>query len=75
MDLRGFVILAAVYAAAIAAERWLPPPGSHGKAWWSHIPGFYALFGAFVCLAIVLAAKLLVKLGLQRQESYYDEHH
>lgn len=40
---------------------------------WSHIPGFFSLFGLFGCLAIIYGAKLLGHFWLQRDEDYYDK--
>ncbi|HLA04615.1 MAG TPA: hypothetical protein VJZ16_01400 [Syntrophales bacterium] len=42
------------------------------EAWWNRIPGFFALFGFFGCLLIVVFAKLLGKFLLQKKEDYYD---
>jgi len=40
---------------------------------WSHIPGFFSLFGFLGCLAIIYGAKLLGHCWLQRGEDYYDK--
>ena len=40
---------------------------------WSHIPGFFSLFGFLGCLAIIYGAKLLGHFWLQRGEDYYDK--
>lgn len=73
MSPRQIVTLAAAFASAVAAERSLLAEGAHGDAWWSHVPGFFALFGLVACLALIFVAKTLVKIGLQREPSYYDE--
>lgn len=51
----------------------------HGRAggpgeFWTKVPGFFALFGFLGCIVIVLGAKLLGRLGLQVDETYYDDH-
>jgi hypothetical protein len=43
----------------------------HGEFWWSHVPGFFALFGFAGCLAVVAVAKLVLAPWLQRDEEYY----
>ena len=40
---------------------------------WSHIAGFFSLFGFIGCLAIIGVAKLLGHYWLQRKEDYYNE--
>jgi peptidoglycan/LPS O-acetylase OafA/YrhL len=46
-------------------------PGEHGEHhWW---PGFWAVFGAVGCAAIVLVSKALGHLLLERPEGWYDE--
>lgn len=71
MSARQIIIAAAALMASIAAERSLLG-GQHGDGWWAQIPGFFALFGFFVCLLIVVSAKGLGSYWLQRQEGYYD---
>lgn len=39
---------------------------------WSHLVGFFALFGFIGCLVLILVAKLLGHYWLQRKEDYYD---
>ena len=41
---------------------------------WSHVPGFFSLFGFLGCLAIIYGAKLLGHYWLQRGEDYYDKN-
>ena len=50
----------------------LPLTGGHGDFAWSHILGFFALFGLIGCVAIVLISKWLGHHWLQRKEDYYD---
>ena len=45
---------------------------SHGEFLWSHILGFFAIFGFVGCMAIVVVSKLLGHYWLQRKEDYYD---
>ena len=46
----------------------------HAEFPWSHIPGFFSLFGFLGCLAIIYGAKLLGHRWLQRDEDYYDKN-
>ena len=41
---------------------------------WSHIAGFFSLFGFIGCLLIIGFAKLLGHYWLQREEDHYDKH-
>lgn len=41
---------------------------------WSHIVGFFSLFGFIGCLLIIGFAKLLGHYWLQREEDHYDKH-
>ena len=41
---------------------------------WSHLAGFFALFGFFGCLLIIVVAKLLGHYWLQRGANYYDKN-
>ena len=46
----------------------------HGEFPWSHIPGFFALFGFVCCVAIVTISKLIGHYWLRRKEDYYDRN-
>jgi hypothetical protein len=50
---------------------------THLELPWSHIPGFFSLFGFLGCLGIIGFAKLLGHYWLQRKEDYYhkDDKH
>ncbi|MFC1916220.1 hypothetical protein ACFLW4_05965 [Chloroflexota bacterium] len=41
---------------------------------WSHIAGFFSLFGFIGCLLIIGVAKLIGHYWLQRKEDYYDRN-
>jgi len=41
---------------------------------WSHVPGFFSLFGFLGCLVIIYGAKLLGRYWLQRGDDYYDRN-
>jgi hypothetical protein len=43
-----------------------------GEFWWSHLYGFFSLFGFIGCLAIIVFAKLVLGPWLQREENYYQ---
>lgn len=44
----------------------------HAERAWEAIPGFYAIYGFFACVILVLAAKEMRKV-VMRKEDYYDE--
>lgn len=44
----------------------------HIKMEWEKIPAFYAVYGFTACVGLVLAAKILRKV-VMRKENYYDE--
>ena len=44
---------------------------AHSKA--EHLPGFWAGFGFFGCVVIILASKAFGKSGVMKREDYYDE--
>ena len=71
MKPRHFVQLTIALALALALERLLLGGASHGTFWWAHIPGFFALFGFFVCLLLAFLSKALSQYWLQRDEGYY----
>jgi hypothetical protein len=56
---------------ASVADAWFLGAEHHGGFWWSHVYGFFSLFGFFGCLAIILVAKLVLGPWLQRKENYY----
>ena len=42
--------------------------------WFTGIPGFFVVFGFVGCVAIIFLSKWYGKHGVQRPETYYDEH-
>ena len=44
----------------------------HSEFFWSHIFGFFALFGFAACILIIVISKCLGRYWLQRKEDYYD---
>ncbi len=46
---------------------------SHAHTWAEKIPGFWALFGLFACLAFIFFAKWFGNSGIQTREDYYDK--
>jgi hypothetical protein len=64
-------IVRAVYlicAALVVADIFVP---KHGPFAVEHVFGFYAWYGFFACVGLVLAAKALRRV-LMRPENYYD---
>ena len=48
------------------------PGHGHVVSPWSHIAGFFALFGFVGCLIIIIGSKFIGHYWLQRKEDYYD---
>lgn len=70
MNAKQIIIAVAALVASVAAELSLPG-AQDGQAWWAHVPGFFSLFGFFVCLILIVFAKGLGN-WLQRPDDYYD---
>lgn len=45
----------------------------HAEVGFDAVFGFYCLYGFFACVALVLAAKLLLRRAVMRPEDYYDQ--
>ncbi|MGZ8442999.1 MAG: hypothetical protein ACXW6R_12520 [Candidatus Binatia bacterium] len=71
MKTRQLIVLAIALALAVAVERLALGTPPADAPWWAHVPGFFALFGFFVCLALAFLSKALGKYWLQRDERYY----
>jgi len=65
-------LLAVTLAFFVPVDLFLHSEQGHGDFPWSHIPGFFALFGFVACVIIVVVSKLLGHYWLQRKEDYYD---
>jgi thiol:disulfide interchange protein len=72
MNGKWMFLLAGALTLAIGVELFHVSGEHHGTAWWSHVPGFFALFGFFVCLGLAFLAKALGKHWLQKDERYYQ---
>ena len=72
MNLVQTIVFGLALALAAGAELWLVPAGHGAAGWWNHVPGFFAFFGFFICLALAFFAKWLGKCWLQRDERYYQ---
>lgn len=44
----------------------------HGDFGWENWPEFYAVYGFVACVALVLAAKYILRPLVKRREDYYD---
>lgn len=60
---RAYVLTAAALLAMVLLDAIL------GRS----IPGFYAAYGLFSCIVIVVVSKWIGKHALQRDEGYYDD--
>ncbi|MBM4288796.1 MAG: hypothetical protein FJ135_11770 [Deltaproteobacteria bacterium] len=45
----------------------------HANFPWENWPEFYAVYGFVACVALVLAAKYILRPLVMRKEEYYDE--
>ena len=60
----------------MATDLWFLGEQGHSAFPWSHVAGFFAVFGFIGCVAIIILSKLLGRFWLQREEDYYrDEGH
>lgn len=63
-------------AAAIAGAVTIALPYiihvEHQAGSWESVPGWWPLFGAFGCAAIIVVSKLLGKLMLSKTEGWYE---
>jgi hypothetical protein len=71
MNAKQILIAVAALVVFVAAELALLG-GQHGLGWWVQVPGFFSLFGFFVCLLLIVFAKGLGRYWLQRPDDYYD---
>ena len=63
------MVLGLITAASLTAEFL----SHHHGHWWDRIPGFYIIFGFLGCVGLIIAAKILGKKFLFRDEDYYDK--
>jgi len=67
-----WILLTLAAIIGIAAGFFTPADEAGHEFWWSHIYGFFILFGLIGCAVLVIVAKLLGRYWLQRKENYYD---
>ncbi len=60
-------------AAAVFVALDFVIPRHHLHFFWDEIPGFSAVFGFISCVLIIIFAKTVGKLLLQRDEDYYEK--
>jgi hypothetical protein len=63
----------AVFVIAALADAVVLGSQDHGEFWWSHVYGFFALFGLVGSLAIIGVTKYVLAPWLQRGEDYYEK--
>jgi len=69
---RILVITVAALVIFVLLDIFLVSGHLHTDFPWSHLAGFFSLFGFLGCLALIAVAKLLGHYWLQRGEDYYD---
>ena len=62
-----------VFVIFVLLELFLESAHGHVVFPWSHVAGFFSLFGLIGCLALMGFAKLIGHYWLQRKEDYYDK--
>lgn len=67
---RGWLFALVTGLIVIVLPYVLPRGAHHG--WWDAIPGWWALYGAGGCAAIVLVSKWLGHTFLQKDEDWYE---
>ena len=67
-----FVVAITVQIIFVLLDIFLVSGHLHTDFPWSHLAGFFSLFGFLGCLALIAVAKLLGHYWLQRGEDYYD---
>jgi hypothetical protein len=72
MSHRWLAVFTVAVAFFVASDYLLYGGKGHGEFWWSHLWGFFAVFGFLSCVAIILVSKALGHYWLQRPEDYYD---
>ncbi len=68
------VVFTAALALSFVVDFLFYSGQAHDNFLWSHILGFFALFGFVACVVIVVISKLLGHYWLQRKEDYYDRN-
>lgn len=58
---------------ALGSDIWLVPDDKRLTIWGGQIWGYMAIFGIFFCISLVIFAKLVGQLWLQRPNDYYEE--
>ncbi len=69
-----WILMGLLTAASLVVELTMHHDPAHSSHWWSHIPGFYIAFGFIGCAAIIIFAKKIVNLLVEKKEDYYDSH-
>ena len=70
-SLRGWTF-AVIAAVIVLGAPYVLPMGEAHHGWWDSIPAWWALFGGLGCALIVLVAKTLGHLLLQKPEDWYE---
>ncbi|MFC1930807.1 hypothetical protein ACFLXJ_01190 [Chloroflexota bacterium] len=71
---RRLVIFISTLVIFILLDLWLVIGHGHEALPWSHIAGFFSLYGFIGCLLLIALAKLLGHYWLQHKEDYYDRN-
>lgn len=74
MKFRWLVVLVVTVGIFILLDFFLVSGHAHNDLPWSHIVGFFSLFGFIGCLILIAFAKLIGHYWLQRKEDYYDRN-
>ena len=66
------IIIALIILATIICDLLFPVAHHNNGFWWTHILGFFLLFGFIGCLILIIIPKIIGHSWLQRKEDYYD---
>ncbi len=66
-----WILMGLLTVASLAVELTMHHDPAHSH-WWSYIPGFYIAFGFIGCAVIIIFAKKIVNLLVDKEEDYYD---
>ena len=72
MNRTKWIILSVMLMIMLVAGFFVPHSVKGELQWWNVLPIFYSVFGFVGCFMLVFVAKMLGKLFVQQDESYYD---
>jgi len=71
--LKRVILICCMILALLVGYDWLLLDKEKAHTAAEHLPGFWAVFGLVSCVVIIFVSKWFGKLGITRQEDYYDQ--